>query len=97
MCADFFFTVDFKVYTASMIVFITSLKHPDTVASESTMIRLLERTLSTLEAQTDSDFRVIVVCHQIPQLSHTYPQAEFVLVDFPAPADNFESLSYSER
>jgi hypothetical protein len=58
------------------------------------MIRLLERTLSTIEAQTSSDFRVIVVCHQIPRLSHTYTHVEFVLVDFPAPTHDFGSLAY---
>jgi hypothetical protein len=78
-----------------MLIFITSLKHPATVASKPTMIRLLERTLSTIEAQTNQDFRVIVVCHEIPELSASYSFVEYVMVDFAPPAADFESLNYN--
>jgi cellulose synthase/poly-beta-1,6-N-acetylglucosamine synthase-like glycosyltransferase len=78
-----------------MLVFITSLKHPSTVASPDTMLRLLNRTLSTIEAQTCSDYRVIVVCHEIPQLSYDFAHVEYVLVDFPPPADDFLDLAYT--
>ena len=78
-----------------MLIFITSLKHPTTVASKPTMIRLLERTLSTIEAQVNKDFRVIIVCHEIPELSVSYSFVEYVLVDFPPPARDFWDLAYT--
>lgn len=79
------------------MIFITSLKHPKTIGNMSTMVRLLERTLSTIEAQTCQDFRIIIVCHEIPPLSGIYPHVEYVIVDFPPPADDFEALSYKEE
>jgi hypothetical protein len=37
------------------------------------MLELLERTLSTIEAQTNQDFTITIVCHEIPTLSRVFP------------------------
>ncbi len=75
-----------------MLSFITCLRHPQTVHSLPTMLALLERTLSTLEAQTNQDFTITVVCHEIPSLSRTYPHVEFLIVDIPPPAQDFAHI-----
>jgi hypothetical protein len=75
-----------------MFSFITCLRHPTTVQSMPMMLALLERTLSTIEAQTNQDFTITVVCHEIPELSHTYPHVEFLIVDIPPPAQDFAHI-----
>lgn len=69
-----------------MIVFITSLRHPDTANSYARVESLLDRTLNSVCNQTSRNFRVIVVCNQIPNLSSIPPEVEFVKVDFPPPS-----------
>lgn len=68
-----------------MLTFITCLKHPLNVKSMPTMLALLERTLESIEAQTNKNYQIVVVCHEIPHLSRTFKNIEFILVDFPAP------------
>ncbi len=79
-----------------MFAFITCLRHPRTVKSMPMMLALLERTLETIEAQTNKNYSVTVVCHEIPKLSRTFERVEFLIVDFEPPAENFEALVYSE-
>lgn len=44
------------------------------------------RTLWSVYNQTDPDFRIIVACHEIPSLRHTYDErVEFIQVDAPIP------------
>lgn len=68
-----------------MLTFITCLRHPQNVKSVVTIMALLERTLETIEAQTNKNYHVIVVCHEIPTLSRAFERVEFLIVDFPAP------------
>lgn len=51
------------------------------------------RTLWSVYNQTDPDFRVIVVCHDIPKLVHQYDErVEFIQVDAPIPANKDEMM-----
>ncbi len=75
-----------------MFFFITSLKHPLVTKSPALVYKLLDRTLSTINAQTNKNFRVIIVCHEIPKLSVQYDFIDYVIVDFPPPAKNFSDL-----
>ena len=75
-----------------MFAFITSLRHPANVQSMPTMLALLERTLETISAQTNDDYTVLIVCHEIPPLSRVYPHVEFLIVDFAPPATDFGHL-----
>jgi hypothetical protein len=56
------------------------------------MLELLERTLSTIEAQTNQDFTITIVCHEIPTLSRVFPHVEYVIVDIPPPAQDFAHI-----
>ncbi len=66
-----------------MIVFITSLRHPANAHSYPRVLHLLEDTLRSVCNQTTDNFRVIVVCNEIPTLSFSHPNISFVAVPFP--------------
>lgn len=76
-----------------MFAFITCLRHPRTVKSMPMMLALLERTLETIEAQTNKNYSVAVVCHEIPKLSRTFERVEFLIVDFEPPQENTGHLT----
>lgn len=69
-----------------MLVFVTSLRHPQNSNSYDRVEALLEKTLASVCAQTCDDFRVIVVCHRIPNIKFDDRFVEFVVVDFPPPS-----------
>jgi hypothetical protein len=68
-----------------MIVFITSVRHPQNAADYGRVERLLQRTLASVCAQDDRNFRVVVVANQ-PLSFATPKEVETVVVDFPAPS-----------
>ena len=54
---------------------------------------LLQRTLDSMLAQTNSDFQIIAVCHEIPDLPHlNHSAVHFLTVDFPLPERTFEDM-----
>ncbi|MCP4397072.1 MAG: hypothetical protein GY801_07200 [bacterium] len=83
-----------------MLVFITSVKHPDYSYSYNKVWRLLNNTLYSICSQKDSHFRVIVVCNkQLPLFHHAdmiQQFTRFIEVDFPCPGkevrDNIKRL-----
>ena len=54
---------------------------------------LLERSLKSMCAQTDTNFKVLVVCHEQPAIEFQHPAVEFLSVDFPAP----EPINYEDE
>jgi hypothetical protein len=70
-----------------MLVFITSVRHPHNATNYDRVERLLQRTLASVCAQNDRDFRVVVVANQ-PLSFATSEEVETVVVDFPAPSDH---------
>ncbi len=68
-----------------MLLFLVPLKSSKISNSWDKTCRLLERALKSMCAQTSADFRVLVVCHEQPDLEFQHPQIEFLSVDFPAP------------
>jgi glycosyltransferase involved in cell wall biosynthesis len=70
-----------------MLVFITSLRHPKNSSDYNKVEYLLDRTLRSVCAQTNNDFRVIVVCNQVPNNMADLPNVVFVKVDFLPPSD----------
>lgn len=75
-----------------MLAFITSLRHPKTAKSWSHNLKLLERTLRSVCAQSDQNFRVLVVCNEKPDLCFDHPNIGFLPVDLPPPVDSFDQL-----
>ena len=69
-----------------MIVFITSIKHPENSKSYDKVWALLNRTLSSVCNQIDRKFKVVVVCNRTLPLEDKYKTfeelIEFIEVDF---------------
>ena len=70
-----------------MLVFVVPLKSARVAGSWDRVTRLVERTIRSALAQTVPDVRVIVACHEIPEVAVDDPRVEFLPVDFPPPAD----------
>lgn len=74
-----------------MLVFIIPLKSSQVSASWQHVCRLFERTLRSVCNQTSSEFRVIVVCNERPNLAFNHPHLTYIEVNFPVPAKDFVS------
>ncbi len=83
-----------------MLVFITSVVHPDNCYSYEKVWQLLNNTLYSVCSQQDQDFRVIVICNkQLPLFHHAElinRFTDFIVVDFPGDLEeatnNFKRL-----
>lgn len=53
---------------------------------------LLERTLRSITNQTSNAYRVVVVCHEIPDIAFQHPKVQYLSVDYEPPM--FESGNY---
>jgi len=64
-----------------MFVFIVPLKSRTVSKSWDRVSSLFERTARSICAQTVSDFRVIVICNEIPEIDFSHDNMEFLKVD----------------
>lgn len=71
-----------------MVVFITSIRHPHNSHSYGRVLSLLRASLKSVCAQTDQDFRVIVVANQEDHIGFAHPNVEWLVVDFPPPSEH---------
>ncbi|VXD11305.1 conserved hypothetical protein [Planktothrix serta PCC 8927] len=74
-----------------MLVFIIPLKSSRLSSSWERVCQLLERTLKSVCNQTSSNFEVIIVCHEKPELSFSPPKVRYLSVDLPLPGDDYVS------
>ena len=66
-----------------MIYFGIPLRSKATANDWDKVSLFFNRTLWSVYRQTDSDFRIIVACHDIPELVHDFDgRVEFIQVDF---------------
>jgi hypothetical protein len=84
-----------------MLCFVMALKSPAVAANWETAEAVFDRTLTSVCNQDDPDFRVIVVCNQIPRLAGPAPPVvHFVVKDLPVPGpastmtDKWTKLAY---
>jgi hypothetical protein len=70
----------------TVLVFLTSVRHPDTSTDHRRVEQLLETTLRSLCAQDDGDVRVVVVGNERPRVGVDDPRVVYHVVDFPVPA-----------
>ena len=77
-----------------MLVFIIPLKSQQVSKSWSRVSVLYERCLKSVCNQTSSDFKVIIVCHEKPEVKVDCPQVNYIQVDFPPP--NLDNFSFEE-
>lgn len=69
-----------------MIVFLTSVRHPQNSNDFRKVEALLEMSLRSVCAQTDGNFRVVVVCNAVPQIGFKDERIVYHVVDFPPPS-----------
>lgn len=74
-----------------MLVFVIPLKSSQASKSWSHVSKLFERCLRAVCNQTSNNFRVIVVCHEKPQIEFLHSHVTYVKVEFPVPSSNYES------
>lgn len=69
-----------------MLTFIVPVKSKVVSSNWTTVSHLLNRCLTSISNQTNTNFKVLVSCHEIPETTfHTDPRVEFLQVDFPPP------------
>jgi hypothetical protein len=74
-----------------MLAFIIPLKSSQVSGSWELVCKLFERTLKSVCNQTSSEFMVIVVCHEKPNIAFTHPHVTYLEVDFPLPGAEYVS------
>ena len=68
-----------------MITFIIPVKSKRVSGSWKHFSKLFERTIKSISNQTSENFRVVVVCHEKPEISFEHPKVEYIHVDFESP------------
>lgn len=79
-----------------MLTFLIPLMSKGAANNWNTVSMLFNRTLWSCYNQTDPDFRIIVACHEIPELTHRFDnRVEFIQVqekDAPIPTNQEEKM-----
>ncbi len=68
-----------------MVVFIMPVKSSKVSSSWDHFSRLVERGIKSVCQQASQNFKLVVVCHEIPDISFQHPNLEFIQVDFDPP------------
>ncbi|SHG45824.1 glycosyltransferase family A protein [Flagellimonas flava] len=68
-----------------MLTFVIPVKSKSVASDWTNFSQIFERTLKSICNQTDSNFRIVVVCHEIPDISYTHKNLYFVHPDFGPP------------
>lgn len=71
-----------------MVVFIVPIKSKQVSSNWDVFSILVERTMRSLCRQTSQNFKLVAVCHEIPNFKFTHPNLEFLQVNFPPPPKN---------
>jgi len=69
-----------------LVVFLTSLRHPNSSNDYSQVLALFEKTARSVCAQNNPNFRFVVVCNEVPDISYEDDRIYYHKVDFPAAA-----------
>ncbi len=76
-----------------MIYFGIPLRSKEVSNDWNKVSMFFNRTLWSVYNQTDPDFKIIVACHEIPQLKHKYDtRVEFIQVESPIPKSREEMM-----
>lgn len=78
-----------------MLTFVVPVKSKLVTSDWDKFGQLVERTLKSICNQTDSNFKVVVVCHEIPETTFRHQNLHYVHVDFAPPI--FKGLESSEK
>jgi hypothetical protein len=69
-----------------MLIFLTSIRHPQNSNNFAQVENLFEISLRSVCAQTDPNFAVVVVCNARPKIGFDDPRVVYHVVDFPPPS-----------
>ncbi|MBT8181142.1 MAG: glycosyltransferase family 2 protein [Eudoraea sp.] len=69
-----------------MVTFVIPVKSKSVTSDWSNFSQLFERTLKSICNQTDSSFKVVAVCHEIPDISYSHENLHFIHPDFRPPS-----------
>lgn len=75
-----------------MLVFVVPLKSMQASTSWEQVSNLFERCIKSICNQTSANFRVIVVCHEKPNIDFSHPSIRYLEANFPPP-QNLDLLS----
>lgn len=76
-----------------MLAFVTSIRARALAHDWAYHVRLLDRTVASLLAQTDPNIRVVVVGHDRPEMASADPRIHFIGVDIPLPKRDFDDMT----
>ncbi|WP_426429768.1 hypothetical protein ACPX19_09505 [Winogradskyella sp. HB-48] len=82
-----------------MLTFIVPVKSKRVSSDWLEFCNLVERTFKSICNQTDQNFKLVAVCHEIPQINFTHKNINYLQVDFDAPVrrQNESSESINKR
>ena len=75
-----------------MITFAIALKSKEVSKNWDYTCSLLERTLNSIYNQTNKEIAVVIVCHEKPLLSSSYPDIVYHQVDFAPPEKSYHKM-----
>jgi hypothetical protein len=68
-----------------VVIFLTSIRHPDSANNFAKVESLFEMSLRSVCAQTDANFRVVVVANAMPRINFSDSRVTYQIVDYPPP------------
>ena len=68
-----------------MLTFIVPIKSQRVSGDWPGFCKLVERTFKSICNQTDQNFKLLAVCHEIPEINFTHKNIHFLQVDFEPP------------
>jgi len=68
-----------------MLIFLVPLKSKQVSKDWARVSRLLERCVRSIVNQTSEEFKLIIICHERPDISFEHPAIDYLEVDFPPP------------
>jgi len=80
-----------------MLVFVIPLKSSQVAKDWDFVCQLFERCLKSVCNQTSDKFRVIVVCHEKPNISFSHPYITYIEVDYPLPNQQLKDLNLEQE
>jgi hypothetical protein len=80
-----------------MLVFLIPIKSPKVATSWIELSKMFERCLRSVCNQTSSEFQVIVICHEIPEISFHHHHVKYIQVDFPVPGSAYTEKIADKR
>jgi len=81
-----------------MLCFVMALKSKAVSTNWERVSQLFENSLRSAYHQRDPNFKIIVVCHETPQLTQCYDErVEIINVDFPPPQKLVTELTMQDK